>query len=125
MQNDFYSHECEYWNGGRLMAGADEAGRGPLAGPVVAAAVIFEKKIIIEGINDSKKLSEKKREALYEEIIKNSLYGVGIVGPEEIDKTNILVAARKAFFKSGRGASRNAGFLLHRLHNGACSSRTF
>lgn len=100
MQNDFYSHEFEYWNGGRLMAGADEAGRGPLAGPVVAAAVIFEKKIIIEGINDSKKLSEKKREALYEEIIKNSLYGVGIVGPEEIDKTNILVAARKAFLKA-------------------------
>ena len=62
MNSDFLMHEMQYWKGGGYMAGADEAGRGPLAGPVVAAAVIFPKECIIEGINDSKKLTEKKRE---------------------------------------------------------------
>ena len=66
MNSDFLMHEMQYWKGGGYMAGADEAGRGPLAGPVVAAAVIFPKECIIEGINDSKKLTEKKREQLYE-----------------------------------------------------------
>ena len=61
MNSDFLMHEMQYWKGGGYMAGADEAGRGPLAGPVVAAAVIFPKECIIEGINDSKKLTEKKR----------------------------------------------------------------
>ena len=87
------------------MAGADEAGRGPLAGPVVAAAVIFPKECIIEGINDSKKLTEKKREQLYEEIITNSIYSVGIVDAQEIDATNILIAARKAFHIAADGLS--------------------
>ncbi len=97
MNEDFFLHEREYWLSGSYMAGMDEAGRGPLAGPVVAAAVLFPKEIIIEGINDSKKLSEKKREALYEQIVSSALTGVGIVDAREIDETNILIAARRAF----------------------------
>ena len=97
MNEDFFLHEREYWLSGSYMAGMDEAGRGPLAGPVVAAAVLFPKEIIIDGINDSKKLSEKKREALYEHIVSSALTGVGIVDAREIDETNILIAARRAF----------------------------
>lgn len=81
----------------KRIAGVDEAGRGPLAGPVVAAAVMFENDYIIEGVNDSKKLSEKKRESLYELIINGSLaYGIGIVDHNQIDKINILQASLKA-----------------------------
>jgi ribonuclease HII len=81
----------------KFIAGCDEAGRGPLAGPVVAAAAIFDKKTFHKDINDSKKLSEKKREELYDWIIENCLsYGVGIIGHEEIDEINILQASLKA-----------------------------
>lgn len=81
----------------KIIAGVDEAGRGPLAGPVVAAAVIFDKKTFHKEINDSKKLSEKKREELYSWITENCMsYGVGIVEQEEIDSINILQAALKA-----------------------------
>lgn len=81
----------------KRIAGVDEAGRGPLAGPVVAAAVMFDNDYIIEGVNDSKKLSEKKRESLYELIINGSLaYGIGIVDHNQIDKINILQASLKA-----------------------------
>lgn len=80
-----------------IIAGIDEAGRGPLAGPVVAAAVIFENETIIEGINDSKKLSACKREELFEKIITKSLcYSIGIVDEKQIDEINILNAALKA-----------------------------
>lgn len=80
-----------------FIAGTDEAGRGPLAGPVVAAAVIFPNDFFIEGVNDSKKLSEKKRDELYTKIISTSLcYGVGIIDNEEIDRINILQASLKA-----------------------------
>lgn len=80
-----------------LIAGIDEAGRGPLAGPVVAAAVIFDNETIIEGINDSKKLTEKKREELFEIIKEKSLsYAVGIVDEKSIDEINILNAALQA-----------------------------
>ena len=80
-----------------LIAGVDEAGRGPLAGPVVAAAVIFPTDLNIPGINDSKKLSEKKRDELFEIILEKSLsHGIGIVNHEEIDKINILQASLKA-----------------------------
>jgi ribonuclease HII len=81
----------------KFLAGVDEAGRGPLAGPVVAAAVIFDKKTFHKEINDSKKLSEKKREELFDWITKNSLcYGIGIVNHVEIDEINILQASLKA-----------------------------
>ena len=83
---------------GIMIAGADEAGRGPLAGPVVAAAVIMPNDHFIEGIDDSKKLTEKKREKLFDLITSEAIsYGVGIVSNEEIDATNILIATRKAF----------------------------
>ncbi len=76
-----------------IIAGVDEAGRGPLAGPVVAAAVILDLKKIIPGLNDSKKLTEKKREELYEIIIKESIcWEVKIISPEIIDEINILQA---------------------------------
>lgn len=81
----------------KLIAGCDEAGRGPLAGPVVAAAAMFDKKIFHKDINDSKKLSEKKREELYDWIVDNCLcYGVGIIDHLEIDEINILQASLKA-----------------------------
>lgn len=79
------------------LAGVDEAGRGPLAGPVVAAAVIFPIEVEIPGINDSKKLSEKKREELYVKIIETAAaYEIGIIEHDEIDRINILQASLKA-----------------------------
>lgn len=86
--------ENQYKN--RIIAGVDEAGRGPLAGPVVAAAVIVDQTNYIEGVQDSKKLSKQKRLELYELITKNYCYGVGIISPTEIDQINILEATKKA-----------------------------
>lgn len=84
-----------------LIAGVDEAGRGPLAGPVVAAAVILPENHRIEGLADSKKLSEKIREKLFDKINTQALsVGVGIVDRDEIDRTNILKATHKAMFKA-------------------------
>ncbi len=79
-----------------VVAGIDEAGRGPLAGPVVAAAVILDRKKKIKGIRDSKKVPEAEREELYELIMSSSRVGVGIVGADEIDRINILNATKKA-----------------------------
>ena len=85
-----------YQKGFQRIAGIDEAGRGPLAGPVVVAAVIMPRESMIEGVNDSKKVSEKKREKLYDEIINEAIaYGVGIVNQEEIDRINILNATKE------------------------------
>lgn len=82
--------------GTHYIAGIDEAGRGPLAGPVVVAAVILAPNSMIEGINDSKKISENKREKLYDMITKEAIsYGVGIVTQDEIDEINILQATKK------------------------------
>ena len=79
-----------------IIAGVDEAGRGPLAGPVVAAAVIVDQANLIEGIKDSKKLSKRKREELYTKITEHYLWAVGVVSPKEIDEINILEATKKA-----------------------------
>ena len=80
-----------------LIAGVDEVGRGPLVGPVVAAAVILPKNYKLEGLNDSKKLTEKKREELYPIIMKDAIsVGIGEVQADEIDKINIYEASRKA-----------------------------
>ncbi len=88
---NFISHEA------KIIAGTDEAGRGPIAGPVVAAAVIFDKKIFHPGINDSKKLNEKKRDEFYDWIISNCVsYGISIIDHIEIDEINILQASLKA-----------------------------
>lgn len=86
--------ELEYE--GIIVAGVDEAGRGPLAGPVVAAAVILDRSNIPEGIKDSKKLSAGKRESLYKLITGGHIFAVGIVPPDEIDRINILEATKKA-----------------------------
>lgn len=85
-----------YKTGVNTICGIDEAGRGPLAGPVVVAAVIMPKDSMIEGVNDSKKVSEKKREALFEQITKEAIsYGIGIIDQKEIDEINILNATKK------------------------------
>jgi len=85
----------EHASGG-VVAGIDEAGRGPWAGPVVAAAVILDAAAVPAGLNDSKKLSAKRREALFEAIIGTAKVGVGMVGPDEIDRINILAATEDA-----------------------------
>jgi len=86
-----------YNNGTELIAGVDEAGRGPLAGPVVAAAVILPKGIFIEKLNDSKKLSQKQRDVLFDIIREKAVsYGIGIVDEKCIDEINILNATKKA-----------------------------
>ena len=96
-------YEREYEAEG-LIAGVDEAGRGPLAGPVVAAAVILHPGAEILGINDSKKLSEAKREALYPEILEKCMaVGVGIVSAARIDEINILQATYEAMRKAVSG----------------------
>ena len=83
--------------GFKVICGIDEAGRGPLAGPVVVASVIMPENSMIEGVNDSKKISEKKREKLYDQILEEAIsYGVGIIGQDEIDEINILNATKKA-----------------------------
>jgi len=79
-----------------LIVGVDEAGRGPFAGPVVAAAVMVDQSKIIPGIKDSKKLSKAKREELYHQITQNYLWAVGLVEAQEIDAINILEATKKA-----------------------------
>lgn len=91
-------YERGYWQQNmQLICGIDEAGRGPLAGPVVAGAVIFSPDCDILGINDSKKLSAKKREELYDEIMEKALaVGVGIATPQRIDEINILQATYEA-----------------------------
>ncbi len=79
----------------KYICGIDEAGRGPLAGPVVVASVIMPKDSMIEGINDSKKVSEKKRELLYDRILEEAVsYGVGIIDNNKIDEINILNATK-------------------------------
>ena len=89
-----YSIENEYREKGfDIICGVDEAGRGPLAGPVYAAAVILPSDCVIEGLNDSKKLTEKKREALFDEIKEKALaYGIASADEKEIDEINILNA---------------------------------
>lgn len=107
-------YERKLWeNGYELVAGVDEAGRGPLAGPVYAAAVIFPKGLIIDGVNDSKKLSEKKREELFDVITEKSLaYSIVSVDEKEIDRINILNASMKAFKLALDGLARKADFAL-------------
>jgi len=95
IENELYSSGIE------TICGIDEAGRGPLAGPVVVAAVIMPKNSMIEGVNDSKKVSEKKREVLYEQITNEAIaYGVGIIDQKEIDDLNILNATKKGLTKA-------------------------
>ena len=90
-----------YRTGGLVVAGMDEVGRGPLAGNVVTACVVMPEEPLIPWIDDSKKLSESRREKVFEEIMSCALYvGIGEVSPEEIDRINILEATRKAMRKA-------------------------
>lgn len=95
-------YENEGYNNGYLcIGGIDEAGRGPLAGPVVAAVVVFKRDTKINGVNDSKKLSEARREELFDIIKEEAVdYGIGIVNNEEIDEFNILNATYMAMKKA-------------------------
>ena len=102
--------ERPYWDKGLFVAGMDEAGRGPLAGPCVAAAVILPPNCLIPGVNDSKKLSEKKRQALYEQITAQAVsYAVGISDNRVVDDINILNAAKQAFVEAYKRPYNQAG----------------
>lgn len=102
-----------YCNGYTCVAGIDEAGRGPLAGPVMAAAVILPAGLSIIGVDDSKKLTPDKREKLFEIIMMQALsVGVGIVGPAEIDRINILQATRCAMLAAVQQLSPHPDYLL-------------
>lgn len=102
MEVDLYSNEKKLWNlGYENIAGCDEAGRGPLFGPVVAASVILPHDFVLEGLNDSKKLSEKKREKYYPIIMEKALaVSVSIVEADEIDKINIYEASRQGMLRA-------------------------
>ena len=105
---DWLFYENKYISQGKnLICGVDEAGRGPLAGPVCAAAVIMPEGIIIEGVNDSKKLTAKKREKLFD-IIKNEAvcYSVAFASASEIDEINILNATHLAMTRAVEGLEK-------------------
>ena len=99
---DLYSNEKKLWHEGYTnIAGCDEAGRGPLFGPVVAASVILPHDFVLEGLNDSKKLTEKKREEYYPIIMEKALaVGISIVSAEEIDEINIYEASRQGMLRA-------------------------
>ena len=94
------------------VCGIDEAGRGPLAGNVVAAAVILPLALEIEGLNDSKKLSEKKREALYDDIVEKAIYSIAWATTKEIAELNILNATMLAMRRAVEGLPKKADFAL-------------
>ena len=103
LEAEGYTHVC----------GVDEAGRGPLCGPVVAAACILPTGLVLEGLNDSKKLTEKKREKLFDEICKNAIsYSIAESSVEEIDEYNILEASLLAMRRAIDGLSVKADFAL-------------
>ena len=109
-----YQLEQEYSERGySMICGVDEAGRGPLCGPVVAAAVILPTGLYIEGLNDSKKLSEKKREELYDRICECAIaYAIAESSVEEINQTNILEATMAAMRRAIRSLPVPADFAL-------------
>ncbi|CCY27450.1 MAG: ribonuclease HII [Candidatus Faecisoma sp.] len=101
MKNDLYEYENKLYNLGiNNIGGVDEVGRGPLIGPVVAACVVLPKGFVLEGLTDSKKLSEKKRELFYDYIVKNSIYGIGIIDADIIDEVNIYEATKLAMLEA-------------------------
>ncbi len=96
-----------------LIGGIDEAGRGPLAGPVVVGAVVMPKDSFIEGVNDSKKIAEKKRERIYEQIIEEAIcYSVGIVDQRKIDEINILNATKLALKMAIEGLEKKPEVIM-------------
>ena len=107
--NKFFQFDLSY---DQPVAGVDEVGRGPLAGPVVAAAVIIDINNIPNGINDSKRLSKKKREEISNEIIKYSIYSIAEASVEEIDQINILQASLLAMKRAIEGLSKKPRTVL-------------
>ena len=102
---EMLEYENQYLaKGYKFIAGVDEVGRGPLAGPVATAAVIMDLEHLVEGVDDSKKLSEKKREQLYDEILSHAIsYRISYKSPEEIDRFNILEATKMCMADSVNG----------------------
>ena len=95
----------EIWQTGRAFAGIDEAGRGPLCGPVATACVVMPPEPLLLYVDDSKKLSEKRREEMYEKILETAVYArVELAGPEEIDRDNILRATKRAMADAAKDA---------------------
>lgn len=113
-QNSLWEYENALKEKGyKFIAGVDEAGRGPLAGPVYAAAVILKEGAVIDGINDSKKLTEKKREELFDIIIENSVsYAIASVDEKVIDEVNILNATHMAMNDAVGKLKQKADFVL-------------
>jgi ribonuclease HII len=110
---DLSYEEAKYAEGYTAVCGCDEAGRGPLCGPVVAAAVILPKGAEIEGLNDSKKLTEKKREALFDKIKEVAIaYAIAEASPAEIDEINILNASMLAMRRAVEALQIKADFAL-------------
>ena len=108
-----YTYENEVKAEGYVsVCGVDEAGRGPLAGNVVAAAVIMPEGLVIEGLNDSKKLSEKKREKLFDIIQEKTVWSIAWATPAEIDELNILNATMLAMKRAVDGLPQKADFAL-------------
>ena len=108
-----YYENTAYEKGYNLVCGVDEAGRGPLAGPVCAAAVVLPKGLILEGVNDSKKLTEKKREALFDVITEQALdWSVAFATVEEIEEINILNAAMLAMKRAVEGLKNPVDFAI-------------
>ena len=109
----FEYEEKRYDEGYTAVCGLDEAGRGPLCGPVVAAAVILPRGLVIEGLNDSKKLTEKKREALFDLIKEKAIaYAIAEASPAEIDEINILNASMLAMRRAVEALPVKADFAL-------------
>jgi len=109
--------DAAFWAQGTVVAGMDEAGRGPLLGSVVAACVVMPETPLLPWVDDSKKLSEKRREQVYEEIMATALYvGVGMATAQEIDEINILEATRKAMREAAAQVPAE-GFLIDAVKN--------
>lgn len=112
-QPDLFSFDSGFRSSFGSVCGIDEAGRGPLAGPVYAAAVILDEGTVIDGLNDSKKLTEKKREALFDEICeKAAAYCIASASVDEIEKLNILQADFLAMKRAYDGLGRKVGIVL-------------
>ena len=111
---DLYKYEKDLWEKGYTnVAGCDEAGRGPLFGPVVCASVILPHDFVLEGLNDSKKLTEKKREEYYPIIMENALaVGISIVTPSEIDDINIYEASRQGMLRAINNMKINPDYII-------------
>ena len=98
---DLYKFENELYSEGiNYIGGVDEVGRGPLVGPVVACCCVLPKGFKLEGLTDSKKLTEKKRDEYYDYLIQNTIYGLGIVDADRIDEINIYQATKEAMYQA-------------------------